>query len=276
MSEAISSVDASEQESVLVYGMKGEMSITNLTISSRSMTSLDLSVAGTICPGFEIGWVSQVTMRLYHSYILVGETTFPHKAIIPNSDDVVEINWEEIKESEMHIKNMMGWKYFFEGFMPKVGASHEPNKEESPTAGLGVSPSGHQLIISIDLAKMMRMTVVVKRLILSGDVLKIVININNQSPLMLDFDGDCNFVLEQEGEDIGYMKGKLEIADNRATFVFRGRYNGRASGMATLKGDRFYSSDKKDSWLQYALRLFEVEIDLDEIVINNEFESDLD
>lgn len=167
----------------------------------------------------------------------------------------------------MHIKNMIGWKHFFEGFMPKVGTSHEPKDLDWPMAALEVSASGHRLIISIDLAKMDRMTAIVKSLTLSDDALKIVIATDNQSPVTLGFDGDCHFVLEKEQRTIGYVKGQMQIAFDEEILILRGRFFREASGMATLKGSMFESSDKKASWRQYALRLFEVEVNLDKLVI---------
>ncbi|KAL5084359.1 hypothetical protein Trisim1_012068 [Trichoderma cf. simile WF8] len=272
MSEAESFIDASDQENAVVHGMKGEMDIYHIRIFNPSMTSFHLAIAGYLSHGFEIGWVSSVTTRLYHSFTLIGEITCPHKPIIPDSDDWVEIYWGKPRESEMHIKNMMAFKHFFEGFMPKVGASYGPNDERLPAAALGVSASGHQLIMSIDLGRVPRLIPVVESLTLSGDEFKIVMDIQNRSPFTLNFNGDCHFVLEKNGNKIGDLEGKLHIAIEGAEQVFRGRLHGKASGIATLKGDTFLSSGKVDSWLEYAFKLFEVEIDLDEIVVktNNE------
>lgn len=168
----------------------------------------------------------------------------------------------------MHIKNMMAFKHFFQGFMPKVGVSHEPDRERLPTAALGVSASGHQLIMSIDLGRGSRLKPVIKSLTLSGSVFKIVMSIENHCPITLTVDGDCRFVLEKDKKQIGYLEGKLTIAIDEAKQVFRGRLDDdKASGMAILKGDKFLSSDKVDSWLEYAINLFEVEINLDEIIV---------
>ncbi|KAL6826902.1 hypothetical protein J3E69DRAFT_380236 [Trichoderma sp. SZMC 28015] len=267
MSEAKSFIDASDQENAVVHGMKGEMYIHHIWMFNPSMTSFHLAIAGYLSHSFEIGWVSSVTTRLYHSFTLIGEITCPHQPIIPDSDDWVEIYWEKQNESEMHIKNMMAFKHFFEGFMPKAGASPEPNSERLPTAALGVSANGHQLIMSIDLGRMPRLIPAVKSLTLSGSEFKIVMNIENKSPFTLKFDGICCFVLEKDGNKIGNLEGELNIAIDGAKQVFRGSLYGKASGIATLKGDTFSSSKKVDSWLEYAFNLFEVEINLDEIAV---------
>ncbi|KAL7963586.1 hypothetical protein V8C34DRAFT_266023 [Trichoderma compactum] len=267
MSEAKGFIDASDQANAIVHGLKGKMDIYHIWLFSPSMTSFHLGVSGYLSQGFEIGWVSSVTVRLHHGPNLIGEITCPHKPILPESDNFVEIFWGQLKESEMHIKNMTAFKQFFEGFMPKVGASHELNDEELLTAALEVSASGHQLITSIDLKQAPRLKPVINSLTLSGDGFEIVMNVENQRPFGLDFNGDCCFVLEQDEKRIGNLQGELSIGIGGGTHVFRGSLHGKTSGMATLKGDTFFSSDKMDSWLIYAFRLFEVEINLDEIVV---------
>ncbi|KAK4070100.1 uncharacterized protein Triagg1_6521 [Trichoderma aggressivum f. europaeum] len=267
MSEAKGFIDASDQANAIVHGPQGEMDIYHLWLFSPSMTSFHLGLSGYLCDGFDIGWVSSVTVRLYHGFIHMGEITCPHKPIIPEPDNFIEIFWGQSKESEMHIKNMMAFKRFFEGFMPKVGASHEPDIEGLPTADLEVSASGHQLMMSVDLGRMPRLKPVVESLTLSGDEFEIVMNIENQSPFGLDFNGNFHCVLEKDEKEIGYLNGELAIGIDGGKHVFRGRLHDEASGTAILKGDSFLSSDKKDSWLQYALRLFKVEINMDEIVV---------
>ncbi|KAF3069574.1 hypothetical protein CFAM422_007079 [Trichoderma lentiforme] len=266
MPKAESSSDASDQEDIThMLEMGGEMDIDYFLISSPSLTSFYLEVGGKICAGFDIGWVSAVRIRLYHRTILVGEVTSPETALIPDSNNYVKTEWDDIRKLLVPIKNMVAFRNFFAEIMPRASANDEPNVKKQPTAALEVSPNGHRLTMSIDLANMPRMSTKVNSLEISHDKININMTITNPSPLSLWFEVNCNFVLKKGQDIIGELMAPFDIKPGEEVCVFVGTIRPRTSGMVTIKGEKYEDVDY--SWQQYIMKLFEVEINLDEFIV---------
>ncbi|UKZ80534.1 hypothetical protein TrVFT333_008295 [Trichoderma virens FT-333] len=260
MSEAGSSCDASDRESIALSETGGEMDINHFLISTRGYRGLYLEVGGTVCPGFEIGWVNSLRIRLYHRNILVGEMTCQDQPMMPDSNNYVITEWDESDEPEMRIKSMVGLKNFFGDVLPNSSANNKRDAQKQPTAALRVSSSGHWLAMSIDLANMPRMSATVDEFTTFGDKIEITMTITNPSPLTLRFDGSSEFVLKKGKDIIGELWASFQILPGEKECVFKGIFKPEVSGMVTLEGSNFEDMDR--TWQQYVIKLFKVEIDL--------------
>ncbi|KAL7944423.1 hypothetical protein V8C42DRAFT_326738 [Trichoderma barbatum] len=275
MSEAENPGDASDQQSIAIADTEGEMNVGHFRMEPTGVTSFDFEIGGTVCPGFEIGWVSSIKIRFYHGNILIGETFCPDLLIVPDNNNYWEILLDDDYNTQIHIKNMVGFKYFFDEVMPKAGANYDIDCRKSATAALSVSANGHRLTMSIDLATMPRLRPTVESMILSGNELKISITIENSGPLTLLFDGMCSFILKQGQKLIGELDiENWRIGPGKKDLVLRGDILEGVSGMAVLKGDNFFEHSAGWSWQRYAFKSFEVDINLDEMVVDGKITSE--
>ncbi|OPB42417.1 hypothetical protein A0O28_0035340 [Trichoderma guizhouense] len=269
MSKVESSSDASDQEDITdMLETGGELDIARFFISSQDSRSLRLDVEGTLCAGFDIGWVSTVRVRLYYRNILVGEITSPDTQMIPDSDNYVITKWRIDEEPIMRIKSMVGFKNFFCDIMPKEDANDELDVQKRATAALRVSPSGHRLTMSVNLANMPRMTTTITSLRIFGEKVRIIMNLTNPSPVTLHAEVESEFVLKKGKDTVGHLDALFEIIPGVHQCVFAGTISPKVSGMVTLKGSSY--EDPDESWQQYVITLFEVNINLDEAVVSVE------
>jgi hypothetical protein len=131
-------------------------------------------------------------------------------------------------------------------------------------AQLSVSKNGHALTMSIDLSYLARMmTAVTELLIHDDDAINITLTITNPNPVEIYFES-CSLILKQDQNTIAHLKGHhFDIVSGTFEVELFGEIDLDASGMATLKGDVLHSRDYDDTWKQYAIKLFEAEVDLD-------------
>ncbi|KAL7937492.1 hypothetical protein V8C35DRAFT_181895 [Trichoderma chlorosporum] len=243
------------------------MDLDSFDMYKFTTTGFRTELRGTVRPGFEIGWVTALKICLYFGSTLVAEGLRPNTLVIPDSDNRVSSDDVDEMEVEMRLLSMSGLKSFFEIYMPKVGANHQPIKQKQVTAALKVSPDGQQLTMSIDMANIRRLRPVLKSIKLSGKKLTIHFITENSVPFNMVFSGDCEFVLEQGQRHMAYFDMcEFFLDHDTGNHVIEGRIETRPSGMATLKGFN-YKNVNSAIWLCYALRLFEMEVNLDEIVV---------
>ncbi|UKZ80531.1 hypothetical protein TrVFT333_008292 [Trichoderma virens FT-333] len=254
--------------------MSGEMDIGELMISSRSLTSLYLKVRGTVCPE-NLGWVSCVKICLYYDRILLGEITIPDTPMIPDADNYVGIttdsnydpfhynDYYELDDGidhEMKIKTMVGFKSFITRIMPENAVSHEPSSDKRATAAFSIDPTGHNLTMAIDLSNVANIKATTKTLEMIGATIVVVLTMMNPGPLHLRFK-TAYFILKQGNKTIRKVSGSSTSSlENSKT--------------AVLKGDS--CCEEHSTWLQYAIRQFEIEVDLDGTVIDIEDEKEED
>ncbi|EHK24481.1 uncharacterized protein TRIVIDRAFT_30516 [Trichoderma virens Gv29-8] len=272
--------------------MSGEMDIAELMISSRSLTSLYLKVGGTVCPE-KLGWVSCVKICLYYDRILLGEITVPDTLMIPDADNYVEIttdsnydpfhynDYPELEDGidhEMKIKTMVGFKSFITSIMPENGVSHEPSSDKRATAAFSIDSTGHNLTMAIDLSNVANIKATTKTLEMTGAAIDVVITMMNPGPLHLRFK-TAYFILKQGNKTIGMVSGEFNIVPGEFEVVLEGECDeeievDKLNGTAVLKGDS--CCEEHSTWLQYAIRQFEIEVDLDGTVIDIEDEKEGD
>lgn len=75
------------------------------------------------------------------------------------------------------------------------------------------------------------------------------------------------FKLKKGQQTVGELSGGLEIVPGEFEVDLKGKIQSGISGMVTLKGDYFH--DYEDSWQQYAIKLFEVKVNLDEMDVDD-------
>ncbi|KAL7781992.1 hypothetical protein V8C43DRAFT_297084 [Trichoderma afarasin] len=258
-----------DQESDAASEAGGEMDIDYLWLSSRSLSRLYFEVGGTVCPGFEIGWVNSINVCLYYRDRLVGSMVIADTPLMPNAKKYVKIEWDDDQKHEMYIRDMVAFKSLFDDIMPKKGADYSYDDKKRTTAALSVSPDGHVLTMSIDLGNMPRMRTEVKSVKFSGRHIEINMEIVSLSPLKQPFEFASKFVLKKGDDIVGKLRGLFSIEPGTQEVSFDGTIRRGVSGMVTLQGDHFEHYDHK-TWQSYIIKLFEVEIDMDKAIINYE------
>lgn len=181
-------------------------------------------------------------------------------------------DWFETKNPEMMINNMRSFSRFFQDVMPQKDENDQFDHQMPITADLNVSKNGHALTMSIDLSYLARMKTSVTMLIIDDSSISITIEITNWSPLEIFFD-NCTLILSQNQRTIGKLSGYLDIMPGSSFEAkFHGKIQHSVSGMAILKGDGYNSCEFGETWKQYAIKLFEAEVNLDGDVVDDDDE----
>ncbi|QYT01369.1 hypothetical protein H0G86_008412 [Trichoderma simmonsii] len=217
----------------------GEMDIDYLWLSSRSLSRLYFEVGGTVCPGFEIGWVNSIKVCLYYRHRLIGSMFLRDSSLIPNAKKYVKIEWDDDQNHEIDIRDMVAFKSLFDDIVPKKGADYSYDDKKRTTAALSVSPNGHVLTMSIDLGNMPRMKPEVKSVKFSGGRIEIRMEIVSLGPLRQPFEGWSKFVLKKGEDIVGKLTGSFSIEPGTQEFSFDGTIRRGVAGMVTLQGDHF-------------------------------------
>ncbi|KAH8131450.1 hypothetical protein LI328DRAFT_160571 [Trichoderma asperelloides] len=254
---------------------KGIMTVDRLFITDRSMKSCYLEIEGKICPGSQIGWVTSITVCLKYGDSLIGKFEVPDMPMILDDENNFKTDWYETKNPEMIINNMRAFSRFFQDVMPQKDKNSQFEQRLPITADLTASKNGHALTMSIDLRYPARMKTTVTRLIIDGSSISITIEITNGSPLEIFFD-NCTLILSQNQHTIGKLSGLLDIMPGSSFEAkFHGKIQHSVSGMAILKGDGYNSCCFEETWKQYAIKLFEAEVNLDKLNVGDANEDDV-
>lgn len=213
-------------------------------------------------PDVDLGWTSSMTVSLHYGSLLVGEVKFDDTYIKPDKSNETTLDFENVE-----IWNMHGFKLFIERVVPRSRGEYQ-QQNGGPAVSLEMDKRGHQLSMSIRLDKMgfaKALEPTVRRI-----ANKIAINffIENTTKVELLFSDAC-FILEQDGRTLAELKGVLNIMS------WEGRQEVRVigsipsdttlGGRAILKGADVEDEDR-DSWYFHAIRLFEMEVNLDAII----------
>ncbi|KAL7822534.1 hypothetical protein V8C26DRAFT_389220 [Trichoderma gracile] len=156
---------------------------------------------------------------------------------------------------------MIGFKSFFSDLMPKKDANYDVDDTKMTTAALAISEDGHQLKMSIDMAKVARMRCSVKDFSISNGKITINLHLTNPSPFKVHFDGRSDFILKQGDDTVGRLKGDFNILTGDYDCTLNGTINAGVTGVVTLKG--YDCDDKRNTWHPYVVRLFEIDINVE-------------
>lgn len=214
-------------------------------------------------PEFEIGWTSAINICFEYDGHSIGQITVPDIPMVLDDEHYLITEWSEEQEPEMQIKNMRAFQAFLRGVMPKKNADTPLNSQNSTVAHLSVSPSGHTLKIYLDFSLMMRMRATVTSLRIHGEEISITMKITKLSSLELLFANEAIFLLKKGQQTVGELSGCLDIVPGEFVVELEGHIQSGISGMVTLKGDHYEEMDR--SWQEYAIKLFEVEVNLDDV-----------
>ncbi|KAL7795232.1 hypothetical protein V8C37DRAFT_47959 [Trichoderma ceciliae] len=188
----------------------------------------------------------------------------PNTRLIPDDDDCVRIEWHD--NTEFKIKNMKAFKSFNQDIMPTMNVNIHQNNGESAAVALSITTDGHELMMSMNLRRMERLRATVKPTNLTGESMNLVVMISNPGPVKPSL-GWSHFNLKQGGKIIGELQGDFVVAPGENQLVLHGDIDknreDKLSGMAILKGKR---GDDEETWEDDAVRLFELEVNLDEMV----------
>lgn len=190
--------------------------------------------------------------------------TFENTPVVPDGANFVTIPEGEYREDIVNIKSMVGFESFFDDLMPKSGAAHWLDEDErKTTAAMSVSPDGHHLALTIDLAKPPRIKCEVRSLTISDNRININMRNTSSGPINMVLDADCEFVLLQDKKTVGNLLGMFNIHSGTEDWVVNGTIQDGVSGVVLLKGVRYREHFADNTWYQYFIQSFEVEINVD-------------
>ncbi|KAL9489508.1 hypothetical protein ACSS6W_001785 [Trichoderma asperelloides] len=196
------------------------------------MKNTSFYVSFKVGSSIDLGWISSTRVSLLYNGILIGEARFEDNYIIPDESNMVDFELQE-----MEIQNMLAFKAFIRHVIPQPRDRCQL-KRKGPFAALEIVENGHMLSMAIHLDKMG-----------VAEALDPVVH-------------------HADGRILAILEGEFSImnADDDEQYVLTGNINPciRLSGTAVLKG---VCLDKNaDTWFIHAIRQFEMEINLDEVI----------
>ncbi|KAK4070098.1 uncharacterized protein Triagg1_6519 [Trichoderma aggressivum f. europaeum] len=224
--------------------------------------SFNLEITGVIDPEIDVGWVSFVTVSLLHRRRRIGEKTLYDMHIILDEKNEVTIKLEGFQ-----IQSMVRFRDFALKMMPKLKANRQKSKQAPVMAALDTDDNGHELFISIDLGHMLETSILDLTVQFVNKRIRIVFKISSGNPVDLAF-GWCQFQLKKDKTSLAFLDGHFDIQPDKCEIVMEGEpeiADPVFSGKAVLKGVKTYDNSK--SWLALAIQAFEMEVNLDKVVM---------
>ncbi|KKP07413.1 hypothetical protein THAR02_00475 [Trichoderma harzianum] len=222
--------------------------------------SFNLEISATTNYDVDIGWISHATVSLFYRRRLIGEKTLRDMHILPDENNEVEI-----KLDGLNIQNMIGFKTFIQRVMPETKATRQKEGKPSITAALDNDENGHELSIAIDLSTMSSGSILRPVIKLVDGKVQISFTTSSSNPVDMPF-GWCQFILKKGKKILAFMDGHFDIQPDTCDIIMEGdaiATKAEFSGMGVLKGFKTYDSN---SWLAHAIRLFEIDVNLDKLV----------
>lgn len=214
-----------------------------------------------IDPDVDLGWTSSTTVSLLYDEHFIGEATFKNSRVIPDDFNMAWFNLKGIK-----IWNMHGFKAFIQHIIPRARDGRQLERG-APTVALAIDEKDHKLSVNIRLDTMGFAKALEPTIRRTGDEIKIAFFIRNPTRVGIRF-AEAHFVLQKDGCTLAKLQGTFNILplDDKQEYVLKGciRTNIDLCGRAVLKGadlDNYGST-----WYIHAIRQFEMEVDLDEMI----------
>ncbi|KAL7781990.1 hypothetical protein V8C43DRAFT_327536 [Trichoderma afarasin] len=240
------------------FGTMAEMKIDTLHFTNPSMSSFDLQITAIIDPELDIGWISNVTVSLFYRRRLIGEKTRRKTYIIPDENNKEYIHFQGVK-----IRNVIGLKAFVQHLMPKSGIIRQREGQKFITAVVDKDENGHNLSVAIDLNDISSVTISKVDCQVADQAVTLTFRVSSSSPVDLPF-GYCEFSLKKDETLLASLEGQFDISPQYRDITLKGKCEAttvKLAGTAVLKG--VLAFDHVGSWIDRALQLFEVEVDLD-------------
>ncbi|KAL6801877.1 hypothetical protein J3E68DRAFT_447783 [Trichoderma sp. SZMC 28012] len=239
-----------------------EMKIDKLQFANASFRSFNLEITGIIDSEFDIGWVSYVTVSLLYQRRVIGAKTIQDMHVTLD-----EKNEATIKLEGFYIQSMVRFKAFALKLIPQLKANPQKKKQAPTMAALDTDDDGHELFISIELSHMLEATILNPTVQLIGKRVRIGFRLSSCNPVDLAF-GWCRFQLKKDKTILAFLDGHFDIVPNKCEIVMEGNLeipDTVLSGKAVLKAVKTHDNNK--SWLSLAFQAFEIEVNLDKVVI---------
>lgn len=218
-------------------------------------------------PEVDLGWTSSTAVSLQYGSLLVGEIKLDDTYIMPNKSHGATLTLKDVE-----IWNMHGFKCFIQHVVPRSRGEYQ-QRDGGPAVSLERDERGHQLSLSVGLEQMGFAKALEPRVRRIDDRIEIDFFIENTTTVELLF-GQAYFILEQNGHTLANLKSVLNITsyEERKEVSVEGSISSNTTlcGRAVLKGVDVEDEDR-DSWYIHAIQLFEMEVDLDEIMYGQHY-----
>ncbi|PNP37216.1 hypothetical protein TGAMA5MH_10886 [Trichoderma gamsii] len=247
--------------------VRGCVEITSIDFFNPTKKTVDLQAGVKFSSDVDLGWTSSTTVSLHYGSLLVGEVKLDDTYIKPN-----ESNETTLTLKDFEIWNMHGFKAFIQRVVPRSRGNYQ-QRNGGPAVSLEMDERGHQLSMSIDLDAMGFAKALEPRVRRNDDKLAIDFFIENTTKVELLF-SQAYFILEQNGCTLAKLEGVLNITswEERKEVGVEGSIPSDTTlyGKAILKGVGVEDEDRH-SWYIHAIRLFEMEVDLDAIIYGEHY-----
>ncbi|UKZ59071.1 uncharacterized protein TrAtP1_000389 [Trichoderma atroviride] len=244
-----------------VLPVKGRAKSLSLYLYDPTKSTTNLLVCVKPAPGIDLGWTSSTKVSLLYNELLVGEADLETGNVFLTETNVAFYNLEGFK-----IWNMHGFKAFIQHVIPRP-RDESQLEGRGPAVALKIDDKGHKLAISIRLDMMGFAKTLISTVRRIDDEIEVVFFIQNPTRVGICF-GETRFILEKDCRILARLYGKFNIVsdDGMQKFQVKGPICSDTTlfGKAILKG---VSADKhSDTWYTPAIRLFEMEVDLDALI----------
>ncbi|KAL6832447.1 hypothetical protein V8C40DRAFT_262340 [Trichoderma camerunense] len=235
-----------------------------ICFTQPSMRTSDIDIRFSIGPEFDIGWISSLTASIYYGDTLIGKITQEDEFVLSDElDDTYDI---VLKDFE--IQDMIAFRTLIQNTMPNTRDKCQP-ADKCPTAFLQITEKGHKLEMRINLdgtGSLETSTPMVRKF---DDSIVINFLISNHPHMEFIF-GKTTFMLEKDGEFLAFLDSHLHIQANDGgplNYSFKGKLpsEDKLCGKAKLRGCSVKGEEK--TWFIHAIREFELEVDLDQVVV---------
>lgn len=223
----------------------------------------NIDIRFCIRPEFDIGWISSITASIYYGDTLIGKITQEDEFVLSEElDDTYDI---VLKDFE--IQDMIAFRTLIQNTMPNTRDRCQP-AHRCPTAILQITEKGHKLEMRINLDGTGSLETSTPSVRKFEDSIVINFSISNNPHMEFIF-GETMFMLEKDGEFLAFLDSHLHIQANDGgpiNYSFKGKLpsEDKLCGKAKLRG--YDVKDMNNTWFTHAIREFEIEVDLDEMV----------
>ncbi|RFU80964.1 hypothetical protein TARUN_1249 [Trichoderma arundinaceum] len=242
--------------------LKWDVEIGSIYFHSPSMRTSSINIWAIIGPEVDISWTSSATVSLFYGQSLIGEVALKDTFIVPERSALC------IEDMRFEISDMIGLKTLFRDVMSTVKGPQQRGNG-SPAAALEVVENGHKLLVSIDLNGVGSLKSSAPIVKLAGTEIEISFSIMSPNVVEIYF-GQAHFELMKNGIELAKLTGELGIDIGSNEYVLKGEILSKSdlSGRAILKGVNL--DDDTNTWFFHAIRQFEMEVDLDKMLVGRE------
>ncbi|KAL6910374.1 hypothetical protein GGI43DRAFT_427041 [Trichoderma evansii] len=225
------------------------------------MRTTDLEIDIEVGSDIDLGWISSTRVSLLYDGTLIGEAELKGSYIIPDEFNMIKLELDDIE-----IRNMIGFKAFIRRVIPhpRDGSQLEG---KTPVALLKTVENGHTLAMVINLDRMGVAEALHPPVRRNHDKIQITFFVRNPTNVFIYFE-ETRFNLQKDGRILATLEGEFFIRNcgEDDEYVLTGDIdpNIELFGTAVLKGVGL--DVKANTWCIHAIREFELEIDLDEII----------